>query len=128
MLKFASISRGKNMSCYDKQLLQALKKSYLVHRKRLRYTKRLFAESWLISKSSNVINRNDGNTRIQKKYCNLQFLQLQVFLQLHSIIFIFPIVLLLCKYACCFLRRNIHNHCAIHNYAIFLILNRFHST
>ena len=26
------------------------------------YTKRLFAESWLINKSSNVINRNDGNT------------------------------------------------------------------
>ena len=26
------------------------------------YTKRLFAESWLISKNSNVINRNDGNT------------------------------------------------------------------
>ena len=25
-------------------------------------TKRLFAESWLINKSSNVINRNDGNT------------------------------------------------------------------
>ena len=26
------------------------------------YTKCLFAESWLINKSSNVINRNDGNT------------------------------------------------------------------
>ena len=26
------------------------------------YTVRLFAESWLINKSSNVINRNDGNT------------------------------------------------------------------
>ena len=26
------------------------------------YTKRLFAESWLVNKSSNVINRNDGNT------------------------------------------------------------------
>ena len=26
------------------------------------YTKRLFAESWLINKSSNVINKNDGNT------------------------------------------------------------------
>ena len=26
------------------------------------YTKRLFAGSWLINKSSNVINRNDGNT------------------------------------------------------------------
>ena len=26
------------------------------------YTKRLFAESWLINKSSNVNNRNDGNT------------------------------------------------------------------
>ena len=26
------------------------------------YTKRLFAESWLINKSTNVINRNDGNT------------------------------------------------------------------
>ena len=26
------------------------------------YTKRLFAESWLINRSSNVINRNDGNT------------------------------------------------------------------
>ena len=26
------------------------------------YTKRLFAESWLINKSSNVINRNDGNS------------------------------------------------------------------
>ena len=26
------------------------------------YTKRLFAESWLINKSSNNINRNDGNT------------------------------------------------------------------
>ena len=25
-------------------------------------TKRLFAVSWLINKSSNVINRNDGNT------------------------------------------------------------------
>ena len=25
-------------------------------------TKRLFAESWLITKSSNVINKNDGNT------------------------------------------------------------------
>ena len=25
------------------------------------YTKRLFAVSWLINKSSNVINRNDGN-------------------------------------------------------------------
>ena len=26
------------------------------------YTKRLFAKRWLINKSSNVINRNDGNT------------------------------------------------------------------
>ena len=26
------------------------------------YTKRLFSESWLIIKSSSVINRNDGNT------------------------------------------------------------------
>ena len=26
------------------------------------YTKRLFAESWLINRSSDVINRNDGNT------------------------------------------------------------------
>ena len=26
------------------------------------YTKRLFAESWLMNKSSVVINRNDGNT------------------------------------------------------------------
>ena len=26
------------------------------------YTKHLFAESWLINKSSNVINKNDGNT------------------------------------------------------------------
>ena len=26
------------------------------------YTKHLFAESWLINKSSNIINRNDGNT------------------------------------------------------------------
>ena len=26
------------------------------------YTKRLFAESWLINKSSNVSNRNVGNT------------------------------------------------------------------
>ena len=26
------------------------------------YTKRLFAERWLINKNSNVINRNDGNT------------------------------------------------------------------
>ena len=25
------------------------------------YTKRLFSESWLINKSSNIINRNDGN-------------------------------------------------------------------
>ena len=62
------------------------------------YTKPLFAESWLINKSSNVINRNDGNTlSFTKNYCNLQFLQL------HSIVFIFPVVLLLSKYACCFL-------------------------
>ena len=63
------------------------------------YTKRLFAESWLINKISNAINRNDGTTlpSVYKNYCNLQFLQCD------SIVFIFPVVLLLCKYACCFL-------------------------
>ena len=70
------------------------------------YTKRLFAESWLINKSSNVINRKDGNTlpSVYKDYSNLQFLQL------HLIVFIFRVVLLLYEYACCFLRRNIHDH------------------
>ena len=34
------------------------------------YTKRLFAESWLINKSSNGINRNDGNT-LPSVYKNL---------------------------------------------------------
>ena len=63
------------------------------------YTNHLFAESWLINKSSNVINRNDGNTLplFTKKYYNLQFLQL------HSIVFFFFVVLLLCEYAFCFL-------------------------
>ena len=34
------------------------------------HTKRLFAESWLINKSSNVLNRNDGNT-LPSVYKNL---------------------------------------------------------
>ena len=51
-----------------------------------------------------------------KNHCNLQFLQFR------SIVFIFPVVLLLCEYARGFSRRNIHNHCATHNYAIFSIL------
>ena len=39
------------------------------------YTKRLFAESWMINKSSNVINRNDENTLLPftKKYCIYDF-------------------------------------------------------
>ena len=63
------------------------------------YTKRLYAESWLINKSSKVINRNDKNTLLPftKNYCNLRFLQL------HSIFFTFSIVLLLSEYVCCFL-------------------------
>ena len=63
------------------------------------YTKRLFAESWSINKSSNVINRNDGAPFLPftKNYCYLQFFRF------HSIVFIFPVVLLLCEYACCFL-------------------------
>ena len=60
------------------------------------YIKRLFAKSWLIIKSSNVININNGSIFLPftKNYCNLQFLQL------HSIVFIFPVVLLPSEYAC----------------------------
>ena len=43
------------------------------------YTKHLFVKSWLINKSSNIINRNNGNALpFTKNYYNLQFLQLHL--------------------------------------------------